>query len=234
MIAPTVFLSGILCDQELWAAQMDALSDITECIFIDPEGETISDMAVSVLHQAPDRFALCASSMGGYIAMQIVGSAPNRLDHLILSNTSARADHPKQREFRLSTIEELKTGEFDRIVDRLLPALVSPTRRSDKGLMQSIYEMMHRVGAEKTLRQQLATLARPDFRLDLSDVAIKTLVLSSQHDRVTPPEHGQEIASLIPNASHFLLEDSGHLSPMDAREQVTKSLRDWLQVGRVG
>ena len=113
MTRQIIFLSGILCDWCLWDIQMEALSDVAQCQCISPEGTSIEEMARSVLAQAPDTFTLSASSMGGYIGMEMARIAPERIETLILSNTSARQDHPKQRQVRLSTIEELKTGKFE-------------------------------------------------------------------------------------------------------------------------
>lgn len=228
MTGYAIFLSGILCDGGLWQTQIEALSDVSNCQYVTPEGETISEMAVSVLNQAPAKFTLFASSMGGYIAFEIAKTAPERLHSLVLTNTSARSDHSKQRELRLSTIEEIKSGQFELVVDRLLPALVSPMHRKDEVLMKHIREMMLRVGPTTTLRQQIATLNRRDARPFLTDISLPTLVISSQHDRVTPPEHGEEITSLVSGAEHHLLNNAGHLSPIEASERITQILRTWV------
>ena len=228
MTQQIVFLSGILCDWGLWEIQMDALSDVAECQCISPEGTSIEEMARSVLNQAPDTFILSASSMGGYIGMEMARIAPERIEMLILSNTSARQDHPKQRELRLSTIDELKAGDFDTVVERLVPALVSPERRDDEELLTSIRHMMHRVGPETTLRQQLATLDRPDYRPFLKTLGLRTKVISCGHDRVTLPQHGAEIADLVSGAELQHLPQAGHLSPLETPDAVTHLLRNWL------
>ena len=166
--------------------------------------------------------------MGGYIGMEMARIAPERIETLILSNTSARQDHPKQKELRLSTIEELKTGDFETVVERLIPALVSSDRRGDEALLGSIRQMMHRVGPETTLRQQLATLDRPDYRPFLKNLELPTRVISCGHDRVTPPEHGAEIADLVPGALYEHLPNAGHLSPLETPDAVTNLLSNWL------
>ena len=227
IVTQTIFLSGILCDHELWDAQIEALSDITQCQYLAPEGPSIADMATSVLRVAPEKFHLCASSMGGYIAMEIASMAPDRLQSLVLSNTSARSDEPKQRSLRLSTIEEIRSGKFDTVVDRLLPVLVSPKNRGDVELLRRIRTMMQRVGPETTLNQQIATLNRRDFRASLPEISVPSLVISCADDRVTPPEHGQEIAALLDGSQFQLLQEAGHLSSIEVAGQITALIRDW-------
>ncbi|MEM8935346.1 MAG: alpha/beta fold hydrolase [Pseudomonadota bacterium] len=223
-----IFLSGIFCDWGLWEGQIATLSDIATCQYVAPKGATLREMAISVLSETPESFSLAASSMGGYIAMYIAQIAPERIEALFLSNVSAQRDHSKQRELRLSTIEELKSGDFHLVVERLLPALLSPGRRADEALIDTIRRMMHRVGRKTTLRQQLATIDRPDFRSYLPEVEIPTLVLTAENDRVTPPELGVEIASLIKGARLEHLATSGHLSALESQAEVTDLMRDWL------
>src|SRR5579864_5246792 len=58
--------------------------------------ETIAGMASRVLDEAPaGRFALIGHSLGGYIALEIMRQAPQRVAKLMLMNTQARIDPPE-------------------------------------------------------------------------------------------------------------------------------------------
>ena len=50
------------------------------------------------LAAAPDRFALCGLSIGGYIALEVMRQAPDRVERLALLDTSALPDTPEQSE----------------------------------------------------------------------------------------------------------------------------------------
>ncbi len=58
------------------------------------------------------------------------------------------------------------------------------------------------------------------------------LVLAGVNDLVTPSEHSEEIAGLLPDAELVLVPDAGHLVMLEHPEQVTDRLADLL--ARVG
>ncbi|HEY9235010.1 MAG TPA: alpha/beta hydrolase, partial [Phenylobacterium sp.] len=74
---PLVLLPGLLCDDRLWREQVAGLRDVAEGLVADLTlDESVEAMAARVLAQAPERFALAALSMGGYVAFEILRQAP--------------------------------------------------------------------------------------------------------------------------------------------------------------
>ena len=57
--------------------------------------DTMSAIARAVLATAPNRFALCGLSMGGYIAFEMMRQEPGRIERLALLDTSALSDTPR-------------------------------------------------------------------------------------------------------------------------------------------
>jgi pimeloyl-ACP methyl ester carboxylesterase len=72
-------------------------------------GQTI---ARTVLATAPNRFALCGLSMGGYIAFEMMRQEPDRIERLAFLDTSALSDTPEQTERRLKLIAMAQSGEI--------------------------------------------------------------------------------------------------------------------------
>jgi len=54
-------------------------------------------------------------------------------------------------------------------------------------------------------------------------------VLVGDADRLPPPALSAEIADGNPGAQLIVVAGSGHLTPLDQPEQVTKALVEWLQ-----
>ena len=54
------------------------------------------------------------------------------------------------------------------------------------------------------------------------------LVLCGRGDALTPVEVHEEMARLIPGAELVIIEDAGHLPPMETPDQVAAALRQWL------
>ncbi len=185
-------------------------------------------MAARVLAGAPERFALCGLSMGGYLALEIMRQAPARIDRLALLDTQARADSQEACERRLSLMALAEHSGLADVVARLLPLLVHPDGLTDEHLTSNIRSMAEGVGKDGFLRQQRAILSRIDSRPSLAAIACPTLVLCGRDDALTPRDLHEEIAAAIPNATLVVLPRCGHLSPLEQPAVVTAQLRIWL------
>jgi pimeloyl-ACP methyl ester carboxylesterase len=187
-------------------------------------------MARRVLEEAPAQsFALAGLSMGGYVAMEIMRHAPDRVTRLALLDTRARLDLPEDRERRLQLMRlaESERG-FAPITTHMLPLLVHPSRVRDSGLVDAIREMAERIGIPAYLRQQRAVMSRVDFRPVLQEVRCPTLVLCGREDILTPLTLHVEMEGLVPGARLSILEQCGHMSTMERPDEVNREMRRWL------
>ncbi|MEE2996521.1 MAG: alpha/beta fold hydrolase [Pseudomonadota bacterium] len=224
-----VLVPGLLCSETLWSAQIEALSDIVDIIVADmSQDDTIEGMANRVLDCVSGPFALAGLSMGGYVSLEVMRQAPNRVDRLALMGTSARADTTKQTARRKSLIQQADSEGFESISVELLPLLIHQDRLSDMSLVADITGMAASIGKEAFLCQQLAIMRRPDSRRGLSQINCPTLVVCGRQDVLTPPELSEEITALIPDADLILIEACGHLSTMERPEIVNTAMRAWL------
>lgn len=224
-----VFLPGLLCDARLYDHQTEHLAEIAECRVADLSlDDSIAEMAERVLDNCPPRFALAGLSMGGYVALEIMRRAPDRVERLALLDTSARPDTPEQSRRRRGLLALASGGRFRGVTPRLLPQLIHPDRQAETMLTDPIMHMAERIGPEAFRRQQTAILNRPDSRPQLGAIACPTLVLCGRQDALTPLERSEELAALTPGARLAVVEDCGHLSTMERPQAATALLRDWL------
>lgn len=224
-----VLLPGLLCDTELWRDQIAGLRDIADCTVADmSRDDSIADTAARMLEKAPAKFALAGLSMGGYCAMEVMRQAGNRVTHLVLLDTGARADSPEQQSRRRGLIELAEKGEFQGVTPRLLPLFLHPEHLKDKALVERVTAMAGRIGKDAFLRQQRVIMTRIDSRPSLADIKCPTLVLCGRQDILTPPAMHEEISALIPGSRLELIDDSGHLSTMEQPAAVTALMRRWL------
>lgn len=166
--------------------------------------------------------------MGGYVALEIMRVAPERVARLALLDTSARADTPEQTAARRELIELSQEGRFDEVPRRLLPNLVHPDRLDDERLTSVVLSMAGAVGSKAFVRQEEAIIGRPDSRGDLPGIACPTLVLCGREDALTPMHLHEEMADLIPGSRLRVIDECGHLSALERPEGVTAALREWL------
>src|ERR1700722_9870875 len=96
-----LLLPGLLCTEALWQYQIKALKGVADCVVADlTQHETMSGLAVAGFQKAPAKFALAGLSMGGYVALEIMRQAPERVTKLCLLDTSARPDSDEQKHKR--------------------------------------------------------------------------------------------------------------------------------------
>jgi pimeloyl-ACP methyl ester carboxylesterase len=226
---PLALCPGLLCDARLWEHQAMHLADIAEAHIGDfTSQDSISAMARSVLAAMPERFALAGLSMGGYVAMEIMRQAPERIERLCLLDTSARPDTEQQTAFRRQMLEQVKLGRFKGVTQRMLPLFLHPQRLGDAALTGAIMEMGARVGRDAYVRQQTAIMNRADSRPSLAAIECPTLVVCGRQDALTPLAMSEEIAHGIPGATLEVVEDCGHMSTMERPDHVTGLMRRWL------
>jgi len=226
-----VLLPGLLCDEALWQPQVASLPEGCEPWIADlTQDDSISAMAQRVLRDAPaQRFALAGLSMGGYVAMEIVRQAPDRVTRLALLDTRARLDTPEEtaRRMELIRIAQNERG-FTPITNRMLPLLVHPSRLQDGPLVEIVRGMAERTGVEAYVRQQQAVMSRPNAAQSLPHVQCPVLVLCGRYDLITPLPMSLEMVALIADARLAVIEACGHLATLEKPNEVNAALRAWL------
>lgn len=225
---PLLLLPGFLCDEELWRDQLGGLADIAECTVADlGHGDSIAALARQVLATAPPRFALAGFSFGGYVAQEIARQAPQRIGRLALLDTSFHADTPERiAQRRAANRSASLPGEFRGMTEQLLPSFIAANRLHDRALVQRINAMTLRQGREVFVRQN--AMLREDGEAVLRSLRCPAMVLCGRLDVLTPPALHEAMAALMPQAQLVMVEDSGHMSPMEQPAAVTRAMRSWL------
>jgi pimeloyl-ACP methyl ester carboxylesterase len=231
---PLVLVPGLLCDAQLWRAQVENLADVADMWIADhTRSSTMAGVARDVLADAPfQRFALAGLSMGGYIALEIMRQAAQRVAALALLDTAAAADLPQQTQRRREFIALSERGEFAQVTEILLPLLVHPSRLAERALADVVRSMAENIGKDAFARQQQAIMSRADSRALLQSIACPTLVLCGRDDALTPLARHAEIAAGIRGARLEVIEDCGHLSTLERPAPVNAALRSWLAATR--
>jgi pimeloyl-ACP methyl ester carboxylesterase len=225
-----VLVPGLLCDELLWQPQVVALAGSAECWIADhSRSDTMADVAADVLREAPfDTFALAGLSMGGYVALEIMRQASERVARLALLDTSSRADTPEQAKRRGEFIALAERGRFVGVADALLPNFVHPSRLSDSKLVNTIKKMAKNTGKYAFIRQEHAIISRADSRALLPGISCPALVLCGRQDALTPLELHREMAEALPGAVLEVVKDCGHLSTLERPVEVSRALERWL------
>jgi pimeloyl-ACP methyl ester carboxylesterase len=224
-----LLLPGLLNGASLFEHQADALSDLVRITVVDLTGsDSIAALAEDALSQAPEgKFILAGMSMGGYVAFEVMRQAPQRVRALALLSTSARPETREATAAREQLIE-LAGTDFPAVIEKLLARMAHPGHANTPEVGGMFHSMATGLGAEVFVRQQRAIMGRADSRPALGDIKCPTLILCGRQDLVTPPDEHRELAAGIAGARLEIIEECGHLLPLEQPDQVTGFLREWL------
>lgn len=229
---PLLAIPGLMNDARVWRPQADALSPQRRVHVADStRHETIRDIAADALEHAPEgRFALAGFSLGGYVALEILRQARERVAALALVDTGPRPDTPEAIALRQTLLAAVSASadNFDAVAKSFLPRVVHASRLDDAVLIDLFLAMARDVGIDGFVRQQHAAMSRPDSRPTLPTIQCPTVVVCGRDDQITPLELSEEMASTIPNARLVVIERCGHMSTLERPKEVTAALAEWL------
>jgi pimeloyl-ACP methyl ester carboxylesterase len=95
-------------------------------------------------------------------------------------------------------------------------------------LIGRIVAMFERKSADTFARQIRALLGRPDASAVLGAIAVPALVLCGRQDSWAPVPQHQQIHQRIAQATLAVVEEAGHMAPMERPDAVSAHLLRWL------
>ena len=224
------FACAHLTDERLYAAQVAAIEGDYECsVFAFRDHDSLGGMAEELLAKMPARFTLIGLSLGGYLAFEVVRRQLQRLERLVLMDTTAIPDHPARRAGRLVDIAKVREGSIEALIPELPARWLHPAHVQRIELTNLMSAMARSIGARGQFNQQTAMLARPDSHADLERVRVPTLLVCGREDPVTPVHDHEAMAARVPDARLEIIGNCGHLSTIEQPEIVNQVLRNWLQ-----
>ena len=229
MAEPLVLLPEFMCDARLFLPQLLALGrDRPVTVAPLSGGERIEEIASHLLPQLPQRFALAGLGLGGMVAMEILRRAPDRVGRLALMDTEPLAETPAQAAERDPLIVRARSGALDAAVAEVIrPDHLAPGPGRFE-IMAALTAMARDLGPEVFVRQIRALQRRRDQQATLRRCKVPTLLLCGAADTLTPVKRHAFLAELIPGAELRVIERAGHLPTLEAPEETTDALSDWL------
>ncbi len=237
--APAIIFSNSLgADHMMWQPQADALSPAMRVVRYDQRGHGASDvppgpytlerLGRDVLgladHLDLERFSFCGLSMGGLTGQWLGVHAGERLDKLVLADTSAQFPPPSMWDERMATIHEKGLAG---IAEAVLGRFFSPTfHQAQPKIVADFRRVLLNMDPAGYLGCCEA-LKPADMREEIAAITTPTLVISGRLDQSTPPERGEFIAGQIKGARHELL-DAAHISNVERAEQFTALLAGFV------
>ncbi len=224
-----VLIPGLALNHRIWGEITPKLEQYANVMVAEPYySDNIHGMAVDILSKAPDKFALAGISMGGYISMEIMRIAPERVTRVAFLNTNARADSEEASDRRRKSIEFAQKGKYKEVVELSVQGLLSQRAIKETNAPDTIRKMAEEVGLDVFIKQQNAIMTRIDSRESIKDISVPTLVVCGMEDKGATPDVMMEISNAIKGARFVVIEDTGHLSPIESPDEVAAEMIKWL------
>lgn len=225
---PLVILNGIMMSCASWKEFIEPFSANNRLLLLDlldqgksarmdgPYEQALQAEVVLALldHLGIKKACLVGISYGGEVAQRFAIEHPDRLDRLVLFNTTARTGP------WLGDIGEgwnLAARDPEAYYYSTIPVIYSPAFYLGKNdWMTRRHEALHTIFANQDFIQAMIRLTNSarsyDVTEDLHRITAPTLVVSCREDYLTPMAEQELICAKIPDSKRVILPGSGHAS----------------------
>ncbi len=238
---PILFGHSLTFDSSMWAHQVAALAENNRVLRIDLHGhgqsghpdqdftleQMANDIAQVMDHLGIQQCGYVGHSMGGMVGMRFAMTHPDRVNKLALLNTSANEQEEPMRSLFHQVNEDSRGKPTNQTtVDFVLGLMFSDGfQRSHPSVVAPFRQLLaDPPQGDGTYFAAKAVIWRTSVLEQLADIAVPTLVVTSDIDTSVPASHSHDIAARIPNASLLELNGSGHLTPVECADDITGAL----------
>ena len=236
---PVLVLSNSLgTTLDMWLPQFETFKEHFRVLRYDTRGHGQSEVmpgSYTIAQLGGDVVALmdylkiprahfCGLSMGGMTGIWLGVHAPERIDRLVLCNTSAAIGVPEMWNTRIKKVQQ--EGVASIIEDVLGRWFTADFLAHAPAQVDRVRTMLSNTSAQGYVAN-CAAVRDMDQRAVLSRIVAPTLVIAGKHDKSTPPEHGELIARAIQGARYAEL-NAAHLSNWEVAQAFTQHVVDFL------
>lgn len=229
-----VLVPGLMCDGAVWEPLYPHLPAGVQCQVVDHgDADSLTVMAQRALDAAPARFALAGHSMGARVALEMARLAPQRVERLALLDTgyaplAAGEAGAQEKAKRHALLATARSQGVRAMASEWVKGMVHPARLADAALIEDILRMFERKTADIFAAQINALLARPDASGVLQSLAMPTLIACGRQDSWATVAQHQAMQALAPRAVMEVVEDAGHMAPMERPAAFAAVMNRWL------
>jgi pimeloyl-ACP methyl ester carboxylesterase len=225
------FIHGAGGSGLFWQAQVEGLAARANTIALDLPGhgrsggigcDSIEDYARSVIDfikalgvSSP---VPCGISMGGAVVQQLLLDYPDFVKAGILVNTGAKL---KVAPVIFDTLK----NDYSGYLSMISKSVASKTTKPEQ--LKRFQEEAARCNPGVALGDFYAC-NRFDVMQRVGSITLPVLVVSAADDQLTPLKYGEFLENNIPKASRIIVDEAGHILPMQKPEEFNRAIIDFL------
>lgn len=239
-----VLLHGWALHGGMWGAWLDRLSSHARLHVLDLPGHgrsgwpagvrDLEALARAVSPRVPRDAVVLGWSLGGMLALELARRNPRHLRALILMATTPKflAGPDWEHGIDPAALDEFGAG-LARDYRRTVQNFLALQTRGDEHALETLRLLRGKLTSHgdpdpRAVAVGLDVLRTADLRDSLARIALPALVIAGEHDRLTPPGAGRELAVRLPAARFRMIERSGHAPFLSHPEAVLTEVRGFL------
>lgn len=144
----------------------------------------------------------------------------------MLLNTSARATSAEEIARNQQQIKMLKVFPYKGQTVTALKRALHPARNDNQVLLRHLQTMSLTLGADIFMQQ--LSIIRQDGHADCAQIFCPVLVVASREDQMRRLQEAEDIVAALPNPTFRIIDDCGHMSPLEQPQILQQYLREFL------
>lgn len=217
-----------MCDDRLWSHITPFLEPTWDLIPVPLyQAHSRQEMQSMIAHYVGMGSHILGFSMGGYLALEYLISAPKTVHSLILVGASATGLDEQERSNRRGILSWLAGHEYQGMTRKRLAQFVHPSKLTDPTVGELVQAMDRDLGRSTLITQLQETSERPDLRGALAEVECPTLIVGGALDRVVPSSELIATRDAITGSQLELMDDTGHMLPLEQPQLLVASIQQF-------
>lgn len=237
---PLVFLHAFPLNNRMWLGNIDLLIEngfqvILPNLFFESENknalaETAARIGELIDSLQIERAVFAGLSMGGYVCFNLYRTRPEIFAGLILCDTNSSADTEEKRQSRFETIEKMKTGGNQVLVDSMLPNLVSEyAKEFNPNLFEELKEMIFKTDPTDNINALSAMAFRKNHDEMLERIKVPTALIFGAEDKITDLEIAEKMHGRIRSSELTVIPNAGHYANLEQPESFNRIVLKFAQ-----
>lgn len=243
-MTPVVLLHAFPLNRSLWAPQLEFLRSAGFTVAAPdlagfgksplPSSPSLMRIMEPVLERLDGPAVFCGVSMGGYLIMDVLRKAPERVAGAVFIDTKATADNPMARATRFEMARAMESSpDLSALADTMLPNLLGATTHAQRPeVVTKVREWIESANPAAVATAQRAMADRMDAVSFLRSYDGPAAVVWGSEDVISPVAEQRIMLEAMPQAVAREIPGSGHLSPVEdpaaLNDILLDILRDWL------
>ena len=238
-----LLIHGAGMSARAWTGQLRGLSPTLQVLALDLPGHGASDPSAdsSVASHAEAAFRLLTTlgvastfvaghSLGGAVALALAAHRPELVKGLVLIASCAKA--PSSAGLFQAALGALPSSIHRMLFFSAARSYLFAIGASNTAVHLALKDL-HNCKPE-TIRKDIIAARTLNLEQHAANLRVPTLVLCGSSDMVTPLRLSERLSTLIPGAQLSVVDQAGHMLPLEAPERVNREILEFVSGIKAG